>query len=565
MYNTEYFLGWSRGMGQIFLGLEETSVANNLEAEVRVPVLIVGGGPVGLASAIELSWRGIECLLVERRNGSINHPKMNQVGVRTVEHCRRWGISQKVKDSSVPEDFPRSIRFVTATAGYQIAHYDFPARKDEPCVNSPEAIQRCSQIYFDPILRDHAKKLGGATFSYSHDFKSFEQDNDGVTAEAVSLEDGKTLRIRADYMIACDGADSAVRNTLGIGLKGEMSLNFNVNAFFRSSDHDALFKHGRAVMQWITDGQGIWGDIVSINGGDLWRFSLMRLKNGDIPSIEEMGQHLRRAVGRDFEFEIFSILPWERRRVVAEQYQAGRVFLCGDAVHQMSPTGGFGMNTGIQEAVDIAWKVAAVLQGWGGDNLVGTYDIERRPVAQRIVDEAARNYNQFGRLPKGDGADEDTAAGAALRKSIGDKIYAEDFDREYDMEGVPLGYHYEGSPIIVPDGTPEPPFEVMTYTPTARPGHRAPHAWLADGDSTLDLFGHGFTLLCFDEDVDTAPLIKAATERRVPLKLETVDNDGIANLYKNRLVLVRPDGHVAWRGDVLPKDAGALIETIIGM
>ena len=133
------------------------------------------------------------------------------------------------------------------------------------------------------------------------------------------------------------------------------------------------------------------------------------------------------------------------------------------------------------------------------------------------------------------------------------------------MEGVPLGYHYEGSPIIVPDGTPEPPFEVMTYTPTARPGHRAPHAWLADGDSTLDLFGHGFTLLCFDEDVDTAPLIKAATERRVPLKLETVDNDGIANLYKNRLVLVRPDGHVAWRGDVLPKDAGALIETIIGM
>lgn len=540
-------------------------MAKNLEAEVRVPVLIVGGGPVGLASAIELSWRGIECLLVERRNGSINHPKMNQVGVRTVEHCRRWGISQKVKDSSVPEDFPRSIRFVTATAGYQIAHYDFPARKDEPCVNSPEAIQRCSQIYFDPILRDHAKNLGGATFSYSHDLKSFEQDDDGVTAEVVSLEDGKTLRIRADYMIACDGADSGVRDSLGIGLEGDMSLNFNVNAFFRSTDHDTLFKNGRAVMQWITDGQGIWGDIVSINGDDLWRFSLMRLKNGDIPSIEEMGQHLRRAVGRDFKFEIFSILPWERRRVVAQRYQVGRVLLCGDAVHQMSPTGGFGMNTGIQEAVDIAWKVAAVLQGWGGDNLVGTYDVERRPVAQRIVDEAARNYNQFGRLPKGDGADEDTAAGAALRKSIGDKIYAENFDREYDMEGVPLGYRYEGSPIIVPDGTPEPPFEVMTYRPTARPGHRAPHAWLADGRSTLDLFGRGFTLLCFDEDVGTAPLIEAATVRRVPLKTETVDNDEIANLYQNRLVLVRPDGHVAWRGDSFPRDAGALIETLIGM
>ncbi|WP_306257994.1 FAD-dependent monooxygenase [Pararhizobium sp. IMCC21322] len=540
-------------------------MAENLDVEIRVPVLIVGAGPVGLACAIELAWRGIECLVIERRDGTINHPKMNQVGVRTVEFCRRWGISQKVKDSSVPEDFPRSIRFVTATTGYQMAHYDFPARKDETCVNSPEAIQRCSQIFFDPILRDHAKSLGRAIFSYSHDLQSFEQDDDGITAKISSLKDGKTISVRADYMIACDGADSTVRDLLGIGLEGDMSLNFNVNAFFRSTDHDALFKNGRAVMQWLTDGQGIWGDIVSINGDDLWRFSLMRLENGHIPSIAEMGQHLRRAVGRDFAFEIFSILPWERRRVVAERFQAGRVLLCGDAVHQMSPTGGFGMNTGIQEAVDAAWKVAAVLQGWGGSKLVETYDIERRPVAQNIVDEAARNYNQFSRLPKGEGADEDTEAGAALRQAIGDTIYAENFDREYDMEGVPLGYRYEGSPIIVPDGTPEPPFDVMTYTPTARPGHRAPHAWLADGRSTLDLFGPGFMLLCFEEGLDLAPLVEAASVRNVPLKTEFVDDAEIASLYETKLVLVRPDGHVAWRGDGLPKDAGAMIETLIGV
>ncbi len=539
-------------------------MASNLKTEVQVPVLIAGGGPVGLACAIELSWRGIECLLVERRDGTINHPKMNQVGVRTVEFCRRWGISQMVKQSSVPEDFPRSIRFVTAATGYQLAHYDFPARKDELCINSPEAIQRCSQIFFDPILRDHAKNLGGATFAYSHDLESFEQDDDGVTARVASLKDGKTLTVRADYMIACDGADSKVRTILGIGLEGDMSLNFNVNSFFRSTDHDALFKNGRAVMQWIVDGDGIWADIVSINGDDLWRFSLMRLESGHIPSIEEIGQLLRRAVGRDFEFEIFSTLPWERRRVVAQRFQERRVLLCGDAVHQMSPTGGFGMNTGIQEAVDAAWKVSAMVQGWGGPKLVETYDIERRPVAQNIVDEAARNYNQFGRLPKGKGAEENTEAGAALRKSIGDTIYAENFDREYDMEGVPLGYRYEGSPIIVPDGTPEQPFEVMSYLPTARPGHRAPHAWLADGRSMLDLFGRGFTLLCFDEDVDTEPFLKAAAERQVPFNVELVINEEIAALYGTRLVLVRPDGHVAWRGDDLPEDMDAVLATIIG-
>jgi len=540
-------------------------MSENLQTEVQVPVLIIGGGPVGLASAIELSWRGVKCLLIEQRDGSINHPKMNQIGVRTSEFCRRWGISQRVKDSSVPEDFPRSIRFVTSTAGYQLAHYDFPARKDEPCINSPEAIQRCSQIFFDPILRDYAKSLGRAKFAYSYKLKSFEQDQKGVTAEVVSIENGKISSVRANYMIACDGADSSVRNTLGIGLEGDMSINYNVNAFFRSSDHDALFRHGPAVMQWMIDGKGVWADIVSINGNDLWRFSLMRVQNGHIPSIEEMGQHLRRAVGCAVSFEILSILPWERRRVVAERFQSGRVLLCGDAVHQMSPTGGFGMNTGIQEAVDASWKVAAVVQGWGGQRLVETYDIERRPVAWSIVNEAARNYNQFAKLPKGQGIEADNEAGVSLRSSIGAAIYDEKFDREYDMEGVPLGYCYEGSPIVIPDGTSQRPFEVMTYTPTARPGHRAPHAWLTDCRSTLDLFGRQFILLCFEESIDTTSLMEAAAARRVPLKTEFVNNEEIANLYGNNLILVRPDGHVAWRGDKLPIDTGTLIDTVRGV
>jgi 2-polyprenyl-6-methoxyphenol hydroxylase-like FAD-dependent oxidoreductase len=529
-----------------------------------VAVLIVGGGPVGLAAAIELAWRGIECLLVERRDGSIGHPKMNQVSVRTMEICRRWGVARSVREQSIPEDFPRNIRFVTATSGYELARYEFPARRDEPCINSPEAIQRCSQIYFDVILREHALTLGHARFAYRHELKSFTQDGDGVTAELADLATGATKHVRAGYLLACDGAESAIRAALGIHMLGDHSLNTNVNAFFSCSDHAALFGHGRAVMQWMIDGAGVWADIVSVNGRDLWRFSLMRIPPCPLPGKEEMAAHLRRAIGRDAAFEIHSVLPWERRRVVAERFSDGRVLLAGDAAHQMSPTGGFGMNTGIQEAVDACWKLAAILQGWGGPRMLASYDLERRPVAQMIVDEAARNYNQFARLPKGDGIDADTPAGARLRKALGEAIYAERFDREYIMEGVPLGYRLEGSPIVIPDGTSAPPFEVMTYRPIARPGHRAPHAWLEHDRSMIDLYGLGYTLVRFDRDAATAPLQTAARARGVPLSVVDVADQAIASLYERALVLVRPDGFVAWRGDAVPDNALEIIDTIRG-
>jgi 2-polyprenyl-6-methoxyphenol hydroxylase-like FAD-dependent oxidoreductase len=534
------------------------------ETPLEVPVLIVGGGPVGLAAAIELAWRGIDCLLVERRDGSIGHPKMNQVSVRTVEICRRWGVAPTVRARSVPEDFPRNIRFVTATSGYELAHYDFPARKDEPCVNSPEAIQRCSQIYFDVILREHAQSLGHARFAYRHELDSFVQDADGVTADLSDLATGARKRVRAAYLVACDGAESGIRAALGIAMVGDQSLNTNVNAFFSCTDHDALFRHGRAVMQWLIDGEGVWGDIVSINGRDLWRFSLMRVPRGKSPGKEEMAAHLHRAIGRDAKFEIHSVLPWERRRVVAERFSEGRVLLAGDSAHQMSPTGGFGMNTGIQEAVDACWKLAALLQGWGGRRMLASYDLERRPVAQMIVDEAARNFNQFAKLPRGDGIDSDTPAGAQLRESIGAAIHAERFDREYRMEGVPLGYRLEGSPIIVADGTPVPPFEVMSYRPTARPGHRAPHAWLDRDRSMLDLYGRGYTLVRFDPEVATASLQAAARDRGVPLSVVDIDDDAIARLYERKLVLVRPDGFVAWRGDTAPPNAFEILDIVRG-
>jgi len=423
-------------------------------SEIHTPVLIVGGGPVGLSLSIELGWRGTECIMMERRDGSIGHPKMNQVGNRTQEFCRRWGIGQRVRELSIPEDFPRNIHFVTTVTGYELGRYEFPARQDVVQPYSPEFMQRCSQLWFDPLLRDSAAEMPSVTQMFNTRLDRFNQDEKGVTVYVTDENSGAEKVIHAQYMVACDGAESQIRDDLGIDLVGDHGMSFNINVFFKSSDHDALFNKGRAIMQWMFDEDGMWADLVAINGKEFWRLSIMKLPPGTKLSEAEATDYIRKAVGRDFDFEILSILPWMRKRVVADRYRDGRVFLAGDTVHQMSPTGGFGMNTGIQEAVDIGWKLAAVIEGWGGAELLDSYDAERRPVAQLITDESARNYTQFAKIPVGSQLDHDTPKGEAMRNEFTKSLYDLRMDREYDTDGIVLGYRYEGSPIIVPDGSP---------------------------------------------------------------------------------------------------------------
>ncbi len=533
--------------------------------DIEVPVLIVGGGPVGLAAAIELGYQGVECILVERRDGSIGHPKMNQVGVRTSEMCRRWGVIDQVRAQSIPDDFPRNIHFVTqAYGGHELARYEFPARKDEKHINSPEALQRCSQIWFDPILRDHARAMTFVDFLYETEFVSFEQDADGVTAQIRHLRTDEPRTVRAQYLIACDGAMSDIREQLGVELQGDFGLNYNQTVFFRSERADLLLEKGRTIMQWVFGENGMWADIVAINGKDLWRLSIMHLPHGTELTHEEAGEHLRRAIGTDFEFEVISILPWERKRVTAEQFSKGRVFLAGDAAKQMSPTGGFGMNTGIQEAVDVGWKLAAVTQGWGGDKLLASFDAERRPTAQIITDEAALNFTQFAKLPKGPLLVADSPEGEAFREEFRKVLHDIDMDREYDTDGLVLGYRYENSPIIVYNGDKGPPLETMNYVHSAAPGHRAPHAWLEDGASTLDWYGHGFVLVRTDPSVGTGALEAAAEAVGMPFKTVDCQEDDVVRYYEKKLILVRPDGHVAWRGDAAPDDPAGLIDTVRG-
>jgi 2-polyprenyl-6-methoxyphenol hydroxylase-like FAD-dependent oxidoreductase len=530
-----------------------------------IPVLIVGGGPVGLALAGDLGWRGIRCVLIEQSDGSIYQPRMDMVGVRTMEFCRRWGIVPAVEGSPYPRDYPQDNIYLTSLTGYELGRERFPGiGQAPPPPQSPQRRERCPQNMFDPILREFAASQKTAELRYRTRLISFTQDAACVTATIENAETGARSEIKARYIVGCDGARSLVRETLGIPMHGNPVLTYTTNVIFRCPHLVTLHDKGKAYRHICIGPEGTWATIVAINGRDQWRFSIIGSAEQREYTTEEIRAAIRRAVGRDFDFEILSVVPWTRRELVAERYRGGRAFIAGDAAHVMSPTGGFGMNTGIQDAVDLSWKLAAMLDGWGGDALLDSYTFERQPVATRNVTEASGNLRRM--LSPSRHADllDDTAQGAATREKLG-REFSEAMSREWFTLGVHLGYRYEGSPICWPDGTAALPDDPRTYTPTARPGHRAPHAWLADGRSTLDLFGRGFTLLGFGTDAtQAAPLLKAAQQGGVPVTFVGIDQADVAKLYERKFVLVRPDGHVAWRDDRMPADPMRVIDVVRG-
>jgi 2-polyprenyl-6-methoxyphenol hydroxylase-like FAD-dependent oxidoreductase len=529
------------------------------------PVLIVGGGPVGLALAGDLGWRGVRCVLVEQTDGSIYQPRMDLVGIRTMEFCRRWGLVGAVEGSPYPRDYAQDNIYLTSLTGYELGRERFPGiGQAPPPPVSPQRRERCPQNMFDPILRDFAASQQSVTLRYRTRLLSFTQDSEAVTATVENADTGAREQIRARYIVGCDGARSLVRDTLGIGMSGNPVLTYTTNVIFRCPDLLSLHDKGKAYRHILIGPEGTWATIVAINGHDQWRFSIIGGSEQREYTTEEIAAAIRRAVGRDFEFEILSVLPWVRRELVAERYREGCGFIAGDAAHAMSPTGGFGMNTGIGDAVDLSWKLAATIEGWGGDSLLDSYTVERQPVGARNVTEASGNLRRMLSVGTHPDINDDTPQGAATRAKVG-REFTETMRREWFTLGIHLGYRYEGSPICWPDGSPPPPDEARSYVATARPGHRAPHAWLADGRSTLDLFGRGFTLVGFGaQAAEAAPLLDAARTRRVPMEFVALEEPQVAALYERRFVLVRPDGHVAWRDDRMPQDPLRLIDVLRG-
>ena len=530
-----------------------------------VPVLVVGGGPVGLTLAGDLGWRGIACALVEQSDGSIYQPRMDLVGVRTMEFCRRWGIVPAVEGSPYPRDYAQDNIYLTSLTGYELGRERFPdIGQAPPPKESPQRRERCPQNMFDPILRAFAASQNTVTLHYRTRLVSFTQTADLVKAVVENAETGAREEILARAIVGCDGARSLVRETLGIAMQGNPVLTYTTNVIFRCPHLLSLHDKGKAYRHIFIGPEGTWSTIVAINGRDEWRFSIIGGSAQRDYTTEDIKTAIRRAVGRDFDFEILSVLPWVRRELVAERYRGGRGYIAGDAAHVMSPTGGFGMNTGIQDVVDLSWKLAATIEGWGGDNLLDSYSIERQPIGTRNVTEASGNLRRMLSVPPHPDLLDDTPQGAATREKVG-REFSETMRREWFTLGAHLGYRYENSPICWPDGTAAPPDDPRAYVPTARPGHRAPHAFLADGRSTLDLFGRGFALIGFGADMaEAAPLLEAARQRHLPLTFTAIAEPHIAALYERKFVLVRPDGHVAWRGDRMPEDAPCVIDVVRG-
>ncbi len=486
-----------------------------------IPVLIVGGGPVGLSLAIELGWRGVPCTLVEQGDGRIVDAKMFATGIRTVEFCRRWGIAERVRDWGFPRDFPFDNVFVTSLTGYELARIPVPSiERTPPIEQSPENFAHCPQFVFDRILVDKVRSLPQVGLRYGEKLASFRETADGVEA---TLERGETLQAR--YLVGCDGYSSTVRRQLGIGMEGDENLNRAVNIMFRTPALASLHDKGNAGRYVIIGAEGPWASLTACDGREQWRLMLY-----EELAPAQAADAVRRAVGRDFEFEVLGVGTWMRRNLVARSYRKGRAFLAGDAAHVMPPNGGLGMNTGIGDAVDLGWKLAATLQGWGGPGLLASYDAERRPAGARACREAMKNFERITPRRHFPDIAADTPAGRETRKALGEKLSVSMRNAWDSPLWVHLGYRYDASPIVTPDGAPPPePEDTRQYAQTSHPGGRAPHAWLADGRSTLDLFGRDFVLF-------------------EPAK----HGEAVQRLYEKKYVLVRPDGHVAWRGDSPP-------------
>jgi 2-polyprenyl-6-methoxyphenol hydroxylase-like FAD-dependent oxidoreductase len=427
-------------------------------------------------------------------------------------------------------------------------------------------LQACSQIWFDPILRDFAQSCPGVRMRHRCRLEAFEPSDAGVTADLVDLASGARERVAAEYLVACDGASSMVRQALGIGLGDDGVLGHPAHLFFRAPG--LLERCGREPGTFFLaiDRDGLWANIRVVDPVNaVWRLMALDTDGHETAETLDRDGLLRRAIGQPMDVEWLGMSIWTRRAVVAERYRAGRVFLAGDAVHQLSPTGALGMNTGIADAVDLGWKLAAVLRGWGGARLLASYEAERRPIGLRNVAMAAEFYLQHEEFEHGFAAiEDDTDAGHALRRRCGDAL-VRGVGRMFRTLGLQIGYRYDASPICVPDGTPAPPDDPETYVPSARPGARAPHVMLADGRSTLDLFRRGFTLLRFGANApDVAGFVAAAQRCGLPIEVVTLVEPDAAALYARRLVLVRPDGHVAWRGDEMPPDPPRIVDRVRG-
>jgi len=539
---------------------------------LETPVLIAGGGPAGATLAAELGWRGSGCLVVDNTDGTNPHPRANMAGQRTMEIFRRWGLADQVLKASLPADYPIDVIFSTRLTGLEIHRFSLTTAKEFstptpelraklPDVDwSPYFKTQIGQNYLEPVISAFAASFDGVKVRHNWKLVDFAHDAEGVTSTIEHTGSGAQETVRSRFLVGCDGGRSFVRGKLGIAFKGRGALANNLGIYFRSPGFPQSHPRGRGTLLWTLapDCRGVF---IAVDGEQYWTYNRYFVRDDDPKDPREQ---VWQAVGKKIPLEVLSSQPWTGYQVVAERYREGNVFICGDAAHLFNPTGGFGMNTAIGDAADLGWKLAAALQGWGGPALLDSYEAERQPIGVRNTTEAAGNFDKVaGLMQLPAEIEEDSERGRTLRADVAQRVSGQ--KKTWSASGMHLGYRYEGSPVVVPDGTPPTPDHPQVYVPTTRPGSRAPHFWLGEGHSMLDLVPRrGFALLRFDNEAGESPFAAVARKTGVPFAELRMDNAEVARLYERRYVLVRPDGHVAWRGDTFPTDPASVLDTVRG-
>ena len=540
----------------------------------EVSVLISGGGSVGLSLAAELGWRNIDCMVVEQAAGLNNHPRANAVANRTMEYYRRWGIDKAITEAGIPPDHPADYYWVSSLHGRQLHRISLPPFKKirevkdtggyvkEEHTWSPYLKTITGQNEVEETILNYIDTLSNINMNFNYSLESFEQDILGVTSKVKNIKSGVIEEVRSKYLIACDGGKSMVREKLNIGLSGRADMAKFVSIYFKAPDFMKCHKFGSANIFFPLH-KDYAGFLLNWDGGTTFTYHLM-LKPGQLWNEVNTKKSIEEVLGQTTDIEILSVQPWTAHALVADKYHDKRIIMAGDAVHLFTPTGGFGMNTGVSDAIDIAWKVQAMVEGWGGAKLIDSYFEERHSIGVRNTKEAADCFDQLNSVMQyGDILDEDSKRAEKLREKL--SINLKEQDKLIASSGTLLGYRYKNSSIVIPDGTEETFDNPRKYIPTARPGHRAPHIWLEEGVSIYDKFNKNFTLLVFTEDlIDAKKLISKAESIALPIHLLQINDKDVLNLYLNKYVIVRPDLMVAWRSDYIPENIIDILNTIIG-
>ncbi len=543
------------------------------QTTLETTVLIVGGGPTGLALAGDLGSRGVQCILIEEGRTETLHPRASAIDVRSMEAMRRWGIAKAVREAvSARGELPRIALFCTSLAGYDIARIEQRHESEnDPGPASPERPQPCNQLWLDPILRDLATSHESARVLFEWRLSRLTQRGDCVLADVTDLSARQNRRIAAQYVIDCTGARSAIRSSIGVDAPDENDATHFVSALLRIPDltsHHAKELAGRIA---VIGPDGIRCVLEMLDDRGLWRLKLRNNSHREPPEATAISAMLEEIAGRTVPHQVLSVQRWEGCNYVAPRFGEGNILLAGDAAHLVRPLIGAGLDAalgsnldlGIADAFNLAWKIEARLAGWGSSGLVDSYGAERRSAALRSLAHAAACREQDDEIRSHAEIALDTSMGAAERKAMGRAIERAPLPRA--ANGLALGCRYAGSPIVAADGTPEPAMEPFSHRPTTWPGARAPHAALPGGISTLDLYGRGFVLLRLGQRApEPGGFDRAFAHRGVPLTFRTIEDPAIARLHERQLVLVRPDGHVAWRGDEPPADPLGIVDRVRG-